>query len=96
MGNGGNTLVVRNHPNVPSTNITDSFQQYSADITSGNASPHFRTENGSIIKLYQETTGVTASTLVGGGGTTITDTDTFDGYTLQQVVKALKNLGILQ
>ena len=55
MGNGGNTLVVRNHTSVPSTNITDSFQQYSADITTGNAAPHFRTENGSIIKLYQNT-----------------------------------------
>jgi nitrogen fixation protein len=55
MGNGGNTLVVRNHPDVPSLNITDSFQQYSADATTGNAAPHFRTENGSIIKLYQNT-----------------------------------------
>jgi predicted deacylase len=26
---------------------------YSADITAGNAAPHFRTENGNIIKLYQ-------------------------------------------
>lgn len=54
MGNGGNTLVVRNHPSVPSTNVTDSFQQYSADIVAGNAAPHFRTENGNIIKLYQQ------------------------------------------
>jgi hypothetical protein len=54
MGDGGNTLVVRNHPSVPTLNITDSFQQYSADIVAGNAAPHFRTENGSIIKLYQQ------------------------------------------
>ena len=54
MGDGGNTLVVRNHTSVPSLNITDSFQQYSADITANNAAPHFRTENGSIIKLYQQ------------------------------------------
>jgi hypothetical protein len=60
MGNGGNTLVVRNHPNIPSLNITDSFQQYSSDITAGNAAPHFRTENGSIVKLYQETAAHTA------------------------------------
>jgi hypothetical protein len=53
MGNGGNTLVVRNHTNVPSTNVTDSFQQYSADIVAGNAAPHFRTENGNIIRLFQ-------------------------------------------
>jgi hypothetical protein len=54
MGNGGNTLVVANHTSIPSTNITDSFQQYSADIVAGNAAPHFRTENGNIIKLYQQ------------------------------------------
>jgi hypothetical protein len=54
MGNGGNTLVVRNHTSVPSTNITDSFQQYSADIVTGNAAPHFRTENGDVIKLYKQ------------------------------------------
>jgi hypothetical protein len=59
MGDGGNTLVVRNHTSVPSTNITDSFQQYSADITAGNAAPHFRTENGDVIKLYrQSSTGI--------------------------------------
>jgi hypothetical protein len=37
----------------PTTSPTDAFQQYSADIVAGNAVPHFRTENGSIVKLYQ-------------------------------------------
>jgi len=45
--------------------------------------------------IVQPTTAVAAATLVGGGGTTITATDTFDGYTLQQVVKALRNSGLL-
>lgn len=36
----------------PSANITDGYSQYSADISAGNAAPHFRTENGSIIKLF--------------------------------------------
>ena len=79
----------------PTTSPTDAFQQYSADIVAGNAAPHFRTENGDIIKLYKETTGVTASTLVSNLGLPLTDTDTFDGYTLKQIVKALRNLGIL-
>jgi hypothetical protein len=35
--------------------LTDHFALYSADIVLGNAAPHFRTENGSIIKLYQNT-----------------------------------------
>jgi len=55
MGNGGNTLVVRNHTSVPSTNIAQTFQMYSNNIITGNAAPHFRTENGDIIKLYKQT-----------------------------------------
>jgi hypothetical protein len=38
----------------PSVNYADSHYYYSADITAGNAAPHFRTENGNIIKLYQQ------------------------------------------
>jgi hypothetical protein len=45
--------------------------------------------------IVQPTTAVAASTLIGGGGATITDTDTFDGYTLKQIVKALRNSGLL-
>ena len=45
--------------------------------------------------IVQPTTAIAASTLVGGAGTNITDTDTFDGYTLKQIVKALRNIGIL-
>ena len=79
----------------PTASITDGFKQYSADIVAGNAAPHFRTENGGIVKLYQETTAVTAATLVSNLGTPLTDTDTFDGYTLKQIVKALRNQGLL-
>lgn len=82
-------------PRVPSASITDGYIQYSNDITAGNAAPHFRTENGAIVKVYQETTAVAASTLVSNAGTAITDTDTFDGYTLKQIVKALRNQGLL-
>ena len=45
--------------------------------------------------IAQPTTAVTAATLVSGGGTALTNTDTFDGYTLQQVVKALRDAGLL-
>jgi hypothetical protein len=41
-------------PRVPSVSLTDGYIQYSNDITAGNAAPHFRTENGNIIKLYQQ------------------------------------------
>ena len=95
MGDGGNTLVVRNHPSVPSLNITDSFQQYSADITAGNAAPHFRTENGNIIKLYRETTAVTAAAFVSNTSLIVDDSATYGGYTMGQVVAALKAQGLL-
>lgn len=45
--------------------------------------------------IIQPATGGAAATLTGGGGITLTDTDTFDGYTLAEVVKALRNLGLL-
>lgn len=79
----------------PTASIVDGFKQYSADIVAGNAAPHFRTENGGIIKLYQETTAVAASTFVVEIGTAVTDASTFDGYTLKQIVKALRNQGLL-
>jgi hypothetical protein len=93
-GTATNSILIENGV-APVTNIADNSWMYSADITAGNAAPHFRTENGSIIKLYQETTGVAAATLVSGGGTALTDTDTFDGYTLKKIVKALRNNGLL-
>lgn len=45
--------------------------------------------------IVQPTTAVAGATRVGGAGTTVTDTDTFDGYTIAQVVKALRNSGLL-
>jgi hypothetical protein len=51
--NATNTLKLDNGV-APSTSPSDVFQLYSADIVAGNAAPHFRTENGSIIKLYKE------------------------------------------
>jgi hypothetical protein len=95
IGNGTRTLGVASGT-APTASSADAFLLYAADITAGNAAAHFRTENGSVIKIYQETTGVGVSTFVANTGTTVNDSSTFDGYTLAQVVKALRNLGILQ
>jgi hypothetical protein len=89
-----NTIAVVNGT-APSSSATDIFHLYSADVTAGNAAPHFRTENGAVIKLYQETTSVGNSIISLGGGSAVLDDTTFDGYTLRQVVKALRNQGIL-
>lgn len=45
--------------------------------------------------IVQPTTAVTAATFVAGAGTAVNDASTFDGYTLKQVVKALRNIGLL-
>lgn len=45
--------------------------------------------------IVQPTTGVAAATFVAGAGTAVNDASTFDGYTLKQVVKALRNIGAL-
>jgi hypothetical protein len=50
-GEGGLSLKNGTAPTVSSA---DRFIQYSADITAGNAAPHFRTEVGDIIKLYKQ------------------------------------------
>lgn len=37
----------------PSGTAADHFAMYAKDIVAGNSAPHFRTENGSIIKLFK-------------------------------------------
>jgi hypothetical protein len=51
---GVQTLVIENGT-VPTATPTDGFVQYASDIVAGNSTPHFRTENGDILKLYKNT-----------------------------------------
>ncbi|MEI6130829.1 MAG: hypothetical protein WCR59_12240, partial [Planctomycetota bacterium] len=46
--------------------------------------------------IVQPTTAVSSATVASpGGGSVIKTDDTFDGYTIAQVVKALRNAGLL-
>jgi hypothetical protein len=92
--NGTNVLAMATGV-APTTSPADCFQQYSADIVAGNAAPHFRTENGNIIKLYRETTAVGAATRVHNASSAIHTNDTFAGYTVAQLFQALINQGLL-
>lgn len=47
------------------------------------------------VPIVQPTTSVTASTFVSNTSMILNDTATFDGYTIGQVVKALRNMGLL-
>lgn len=91
----GSSLTLRNGLGLSGPTAAAGFQLYSSEVAPGNAAPHFRTEDGGVVKLYGQSTSVGPAAHVPMGGTAIGDTDTFDGYTLAQVVRALKNLGIL-
>ena len=45
--------------------------------------------------IVQPTTAVAAATVVSGAGGNVKHDDTFDGYTVEQVVRALRNTGLL-
>ena len=51
---GANNSIWISNGVAPTINYQNRHWYYSADITAGNAAPHFRTEDGSIIKLYQQ------------------------------------------
>jgi hypothetical protein len=59
-----NTLTIHNGV-APITNITGAFQLYSTASTAGNAKPYFRTENGTILYLGDQSLlyNVTASSI---------------------------------
>jgi len=48
-----------------------------------------------VAPILRPTTSHAAATFTANIGTTINDASTFDGYTLKQVVKALRDMGIL-
>jgi hypothetical protein len=80
----------------PSTNKANMHWYYSADQAAGNAAPHFRTENGSVVKLYQEAalTGADATATDGTIGTNDTITNNLRTR-LNEIETALQNLGLL-
>jgi hypothetical protein len=102
IGNGSNTATLGN------TSITNTYLRGNINYTEG-GNFVIGTTTGTKIgtatsqkigfwnatPIVQPTTGVAAATRVGGGGTTVTDSDTFDGYTIAQLVKALRNMGAL-
>ena len=79
-------------------NLTITAGNIITDTTTGTK---FGTSTSQKLAFYnstpivQITTGVGAATFTANAGTAINDASTFDGYTLGQIVKALRNLGLL-
>lgn len=55
IGTSATMTLGLNTGTAPGSSPADMFQMYSADQAAGNACPHFRCENGNVVKLYQET-----------------------------------------
>jgi hypothetical protein len=92
---GTKTLEIANGT-APTSTGADSIKIYADQISGyGTSAPHFRTADGNIIKLYKQTTAVAAAAFVANTSLIANDTATFDGYTMGQVVKALRNAGLL-
>jgi hypothetical protein len=93
------TLGIGNKGSDPTTAPANAFKIYGKGI--GNYGvPHFFlynfvTDDKYAINLARETTAVASSTFVANSGTAVNDASTFDGYTIGQVVKTLKNRGLL-
>jgi hypothetical protein len=66
FGTSSDKVLAQYTGTAPGSSPADAYQQYSADITAGNAAPHFRTENGNVVKLYQQSSAgiTTVSNLV--------------------------------
>jgi hypothetical protein len=96
-GASGNTLTIGN-PFTVNGNLTLSTFNLVTDTTTGTRIGTGNTQKlgfWNATPLVQPTTGGASATVVGGTGTTVKQDDTFDGYSIQQVVKALRNIGIL-
>lgn len=90
FGGGEGVFQIGNAQTTPSSDPTNAFLMYS-----GSGVPTFRLPTGTIINLDTETTGVSASTFTANSSGIANDTATFDGYTIGQVVKALRNRKLL-
>jgi hypothetical protein len=90
--NGGSITV---QPGTGVVNGTTSFFAASGNalISIGPAANTLGFYNATAIA--RPTTAGAAAAFVAGAGTAVNDASTFDGYTLRQVVRALRNLGLL-
>lgn len=87
------TIGAAGYANTPILQVINSISAKAYDVTSS---------GGVISQAWfgsapqtQKTTASATSTFVANAGTAVNDASTFDGYTLKQVVKALREYGLL-
>lgn len=82
----------------PTVNRTNGVIAYVNNINAvdGTASKHYRNENGDIIKLFAQNNSIAGAAFAGNLGNSVTDADTFGGFTIGQIAQALINNGLLK
>ena len=102
LGSGTSTTdgilnIAPSRANAASIKLDSGVDPTGTNLTGGaiwyNGGFKFQTGTDTIL-LYAQDNTVAASALVGGGGTAITDADTFGGFTLQQLAQLLLNNGL--
>jgi len=107
-GSGGTEKIVMRAGGYSSSNDIATFNSSGLNLVNGK-NIVFSTTTGTKIAtatsqklsfwnatpIIQPTTSISGAIRVGGGGNTITDTDTFGGYTVAQIAQALINIGLL-
>lgn len=97
-GTGAAGVWVQEIGTAPSTSPADEFQMYAADANgAGTAAPHFRTEAGNVIKLYQESalTVKDASTVDATYGSEEANVIANNRTRIEEIETRLQALGIL-
>ena len=97
--NGGNATITNNFALglAGSLKINDTFNIV-FDTTTGSKIMTSNLQKGAFwgaTPIVQPTTAVASATVVSGAGGNVKHDDTFDGYTVEQVVRAIRNTGLL-
>jgi hypothetical protein len=97
--NGGNATITNNYALglAGSLKINDTFNIV-FDTTTGSKIMTSNLQKGAFwgaTPIVQPTTAVASATVVSGAGGNVKHDDTFDGYTVEQVVRAIRNTGLL-
>lgn len=88
--------IVIKRGGAPTSDVGAQFSFYGQEVGLNNTAPHFRTEQGQVIRLYEETTAISAAAFVANTSGIADDSATYGGYTMGQVVAALQSIGLLQ
>lgn len=91
----GTNYMLKKNGIAPTTVPSNSHAYYSANSGGpGTASPHWRLENGDVVRLFKQSAPGSAA-FVANVGMPVNDNSTFGGYTIGQLFQAIINLNLM-